>query len=271
MIQINNKKPLIFVTILSSLMILIGLWFGAQNKFVYSGFSFDPNNVDELITRLEKEQNDNQLSLENRFNLSVLIYKDGDLEKAKKKLQELLNSGTGDSNILISGFYNLGNTFFKIAETEKEIENAIKLYQKSLTSYRGALELIERDRKFIKKSANNNQDILHNFILTKNRIKILTDQLKSNQQAEKQQQSPYQLVKQIESNESNIKSLINRLQQINDVKQVQEIREEVLRLRRENITNLTIIKKQLAEQGNHSPNHSPPPAISPNSANKLTI
>ena len=271
MIQINYKKSLISIIILSCLMILIGLWFGAKNKFVYSDFSFDPKSADELIMRLEKEQKENQFSLENRFNLSVLIYKNGNFEKSKESLQKLLNSGTNDSNLLISGFYNLGNTFFKIAETEKEIEKAIELYQKSLTSYRGALELIDRDRKFSKNSTKNNKDILHNFILAKNRIKILADQLKTNKQAEKQQQSPYQLIKQIETNESSIKSLVNNLQQTDDVREILEFREEILKLRKENLDNLAIIKKQVVEQGNQNSKQPSPQSISPNSSNKLTI
>ena len=112
-------------------------------------------------------------------------------------------------------------------------------------------------------------DILHNFILTKNRIKILADQLKTNKQAAKQQQNPYQLVKQIESNESKIELLIQRLQTIANTKEILEIKEEIIKLRKENLNSLAIIKKQVQEQNNQNQPSSPSTPLKP--SKKLTI
>ena len=228
MIQQNYKKSLFFIIFLSISMLLIGIWVGGKNKYSYSDFNFDAENITELITQFEVIEKEDQLSAEDKYNLSVLVYKNKNYIKSKKSFQELLNSGTGESNILISGFFNLGNNFFKLAEAEKEIEKALELYHKSLTSFRGALELINRNQKFFREETKKDDDILHNFILTKNRIKILADQLKTNKQAAKQQQNPYQLVKQIESNESKIELLIQRLQTIANTKEILEIKEEIL-------------------------------------------
>jgi len=269
MIQQSYKKSLFFIIFLSSTMLLIGIWAGGKNKYTYSDLNFDPDNISELIAQFEVMEKENQLSIEDKYNLSVLVYKNKNYEKSKESFQELLNSGTGESNILISGFYNLGNNFFKLAEAKKEPEKALELYHKSLTSFRGAMELVDRDQKFFREETKKDDDILHNFILTKNRIKILTDQLKTNKQAEKQQQKPYQLIKQIESNESQVETLVKKLQPTANTKEILGIKEEIIKLRKENLDSIAIIKKQIQEQNNQKQSSSPPTPLKP--SKQLTI
>jgi Ca-activated chloride channel family protein len=110
-----------------------------------------------------------------RFNAGAAAFQDEDYETALKHFSATLNSP--DVKLLGQGLYNLGNTYFRLGEKEKEPQKILEQWQQATNQYNLALKVDEKDT-----------DAKSNLEVVAKKIEELKKQQEQQQQQQQQDQ-----------------------------------------------------------------------------------
>ncbi len=115
------------------------------------------------------------------YNLGASLYRSGEFDGAANSMTDALK--TDDVQLQQDGFYNLGNTHFRMGEAmlQTDPENTIEHWEESLRDYENAINLSETD-----------EDAKFNYEYVKQRLEQLKQQDQDQQQQQDQQQDEEQ-------------------------------------------------------------------------------
>jgi Ca-activated chloride channel family protein len=168
--KVSNPK---FVTLAGLLLCFsalntVGSVNGALKNYERGQFSKARSEFERLA---KKSPEDARL----RFNAGAAAYQEQDYESALKHFSATLNSP--DLKLIGKGLYNLGNTYFRLGENEKEPQKILEQWQQASNQYNLALKVDEKDT-----DAKSNLEVVAKKI----------EELKKQQEQQKQQQQDQQ-------------------------------------------------------------------------------
>ncbi|OQY39369.1 MAG: hypothetical protein B6229_03825 [Spirochaetaceae bacterium 4572_7] len=120
---------------------------------------------------------------ETLYNLGSALYKNGQFEEASEQFDLSLKKASGDLQKQI--LYNLGNSYYRLSESAKDLNDKIDILKKSLNGYNGAIEIGNKDPQVQK-----NYDFVKKILDELEKQK--KDQQKEDQQKEDQQKEDQQ-------------------------------------------------------------------------------
>jgi Ca-activated chloride channel family protein len=134
--------------------------------------------IDSDLEKYEKAVEKDPDSDIANYNLGTAYYRKGEYEKSLESFMKSLN--TEDRDIEARAIYNMANSKYKMGsmQADKDLNGAIEHYKESLEYYKRAMELDESDR-----------DAKYNHELIEQKIKILMDKMKNQQQQQDQDQN----------------------------------------------------------------------------------
>lgn len=177
------------------------LWAASTGQYIKEGNKlYKKGEYEQSFNRYEKALEKNpELDIGN-FNAGIARYKQGQYEQSVQHTQKALLSE--DKNLKEKAHYNLGNAFYKwgILQEDKDISQAIKKAEESVSHYAKALELDSKDQ-----DARFNQEF----------VKKELERLKKKQEELKQKREQ----KQSEQNKENNQQKEDKKESQNDQKQ----------------------------------------------------
>ena len=131
--------------------------------------------IDKDLEKYEKAVEDDPDSDVANYNLGTAYYRKGQYGKSIDSFMKSLN--TEDREIEARAIYNMANSKYKMGsmQADKDLNGAIEHYKESLDYYKRAMELDESDR-----------EAKYNHELIEQKIKILMDKMKNQQQQQDQ-------------------------------------------------------------------------------------
>ncbi|MCP4749284.1 MAG: tetratricopeptide repeat protein [Proteobacteria bacterium] len=246
-LSIAPKKAIAVSLVLSLILIGISTWWGGRERWEMAGLgpglSATPSISKEYESRLEEQPD----SIHLKYNLAYFYYRQGKFAEARELLKEVLDSAEGGNEFVKKTFYNLGNDFFRLAEEEGDPSQAIALLGESLEYYRAVIEKEKQEEKYSALDLRKDEDAHFNYAVVRRRIKILADQLEKRKKEQEQQKNLYTLIKELVSQEEEIKNRLLSMQEEPDSKKTVEKRNDLMKLRVENLRKLRLILEKIRQ------------------------
>jgi len=243
-----KKSIVISVSIVGVVLIGLSIWWGGRDRWAVSGLSGDLSDNGSTVTILESQLKAEPESVSIKYNLAYLYYKTNRYEEARDLLKEIIEAGENSSYFSKKVFYNMGNSLFRLAEKEEDLESAIKLLGESLRFYKIVIEIEKQERAYSARDIKTDEDTTINYAIVRKRIKILADKLEQRKKDTERQKSIYNLVKELIVQEEKIQKRLAELQKKQDDKKSVQERNQLLKLRSENRKKLQMIKEQIQEE-----------------------
>lgn len=244
---IKNQKILAFFFIFSILItIALTTWMGNKDRLFYTDSKHLSKDIKYLKSNLPQIESSHESAILH-FNVGVLQYREEQFENAIRQFQDVLNQKNTSQQTRRAAFYNIGNAYFKKMESADKLpaDQKLLILQKSLTAYRGAIEIEERQIRSEGESVERDSDLAHNYLLIQQHIKILKDQLKKKNRQENQNKTPYQLIEEVRELELEVQKILKAGGEKN----------KLMSLKEESLKKLSILKEKL-----NNPKSVTPPA-----------
>lgn len=239
------RKIIITYFLIFTVLVGFSVWWGGRNILRLNTYSnptlLSENELKELTNLLEEEL---KSSIKD-YNLGAVYFQKKQYEKAKEHFEKLLNDVNADSELIKNGHFNLGNTYFRLAELEKDVTSAISLLQKSLIHYRWVLDYEKRKTKYSGIEQDRDEDVAFNYTLTKTRIKVLNDMLQKQQNEQANQKNLYQILVELKKDEQRIADELQQIKTEPYSGETIERRDNLLKLRKKNLDKLNLVKDRL--------------------------
>lgn len=244
--RITKKVVVAFsVLILSALAVSIG-WAGRERWQVSSLKSLEAPN-DGTVEEYKKKLEAGGDPLVGQYNLATLYFRQEKYQEAKEIFEMLLNSDDVDREMTSRILYNLGNTLFRLAEQEEDLNRSIELFQQSLLYYRSIIDAEEQRRKYSGQEVEKDEEAHFNYLVVRKRLKVLNDLLARQKKEQQERMGLYQRLVELKEKEEDI---ISRLKELRDMPQTAETieqRNELLEKRDLNLKAFLEIKQQLLD------------------------
>ena len=233
---------------ITSLLLLAGaIWMAGKERWQIQQIATEKNLTTEEIPKIEEilqAQNDEVVS---QFNLGALNLQQQKFKEAKEILSELLNANQADEKIVKKLLFNLGNASFRLSEQEQDLSKALILLKESLTYYRAIIEKEKQDAKYSSTPFSKDEDAHYNYVLTRQRIKVLQDKLAQQQKEQANNKELYQLLKELRAKEAVISEQLKKMESDPFSEASLKIREELLRQHGEHLKQLAVIKEKMKQ------------------------
>jgi len=228
--------------------IAFSIWVGGKDRRALDAMNSQGVNQEAWVTQLEQAVEEKPESSLLKYNLANLYHHQKKYQDAQNLLQEVLNSKDLDQKLAENSLFNLGNNLYRQAEKEKELQKSLPLLRESLVYYKDLLDRQQREERFSSKKTENPTDQQLNYILVRQRIKILMDLLKQQKKEATQQKNIYQLLIEVKKKEEEIRQELQTLAQQGSSQQREQLRNRLLTKRRENRETIQVLRKKILEQ-----------------------
>ncbi|MBU2514820.1 tetratricopeptide repeat protein [bacterium] len=255
------KKIWILVALLSLVLLIGGIWLGGNGRWELQGISISTDMADENLDELGNTLKEQPDYVSSKYNLAIIYYRQQKYEEAKELLIELLNSNKADKQTTRKILYNLGNTFYRLSEQNEKLQSSLDILSQSLTYYRAVIENERQEEKYSNTALKQDEDAHFNYILVRKKLKIMQDELRKQQEEKQSQKQLYQLLTELKSREEEIAKQLELMENDPLSSQTMEKRSELLKARKENMSDLQIIKEkilQLMSKPNQQQGQQPP-------------
>lgn len=224
------------------------VWFGGKDRWKISGVGSSVSGRLSLADTLEADLKEQPDLATERYNLAHLYHEQGKFQESRELLSELLNSTSGSSEIVKKSFYNLGNDLFRLAEKEEDPEAALTLLKESLNYYRAVIDKEQQQAKYTTQDFSRDEDTRFNYVVVRQRIKILADMLEKQRKDQEQQKGLYALIKELIDQEKEIEKQLIVLQTEADSAAITEVRNTLLKKRTENLEKLQLVSQKISKK-----------------------
>ena len=238
----------ITLSILCLVAISLAIWFGGRERWEIAGLSSDMSDKESSIAHLEGQLKEEPESTIIKYNLAYFYYRSGRFEEARDLLQKLVESKEKSNTLSKKVFYNMGNSLYRLAENEEDLEHAINLLGESLRHYRTVIEIEKQEKAYTGVDSQIDEDTTVNYTLVQRRLKIITDKLDKRKKDAAKQKGIYQLVKELLGEEQEIHKRLAELQQKQGDESALQERKELLTRRSENRKRLQIIQEKIQQE-----------------------
>lgn len=244
----RQKRNILIIILLVSAFGISIVW-GAREIWKMPGLMTDQELSGDALREIEKTLKDGGESSHAEFNLAVVYYRQQDYEKASAKFLELLDSGNNDSEMNSTLHYNLGNSFYRMAELvqESDLGNAVELLTRSLGHYRIIIDEEKQKEKYSGTPVKRDEDALFNYTLARKKLKIFRDKLARQQQEQAGKKQLYQMLVELRENEKRIAEQLEKLKMAPLSKESLELRKKLMQQQEENLDQLKLIKDKMVE------------------------
>lgn len=171
MVQVRNAK--------SAAAALLALVFFSANAFAAAGGAlkdYQRGQYSKARAEFERLARKSPDDARLRYNAGAAAFQDEDYDTALKHFTETLTAR--DLKLQQQGYYNLGNTQFRLGEKAENPEEKQKLWEQAIHQFESALKLDPND-----------EDAKYNLDLVKKRLEELKQQQQQKQKQDKQDQN----------------------------------------------------------------------------------
>jgi tetratricopeptide (TPR) repeat protein len=243
------RKRGIVITASIACVLVVGLaiWLGGRERWEVAGLNGEFSDSESSVILLEEKLQEEPESIFIKYNLAYLYYKSGRFEEARDQLNKIIGSGEKSNALSKKVFYNMGNSLFRLAEIEEDMELVIKLLGESLRHYRTVIEIEKQEQAYSGLKSKVDEDTTVNYAIVQRRIKILTDKLEKKKRETEQQKGIYQLVKELLGKELEIHKRLVELKRKQQVESNLQERNYLLKQRSENRKRLQLIEEKIEQ------------------------
>lgn len=238
----TQNKLILFFLFISLLVVTFAVWYGKNTSFQSEKYKTATETIAGLTFNLEEEANP-QKKGKIYFNLGVAHYQDKNYGEAAQQFKSALNLSHGLELVEYKSFFNLGNTFFKMAGAPLPLEQKISMLKNSLNAYRGAMDVQERGGNGM---GSGDPDLEYNMQLVKKYLKITKDQLNQRRSKEDSPKTVFQLLEEMTQIEKTLQKLLTKENNVGkiDLKWKDKKKALLLKYREESLRKLSLIKEK---------------------------
>lgn len=252
----NLKLTFVIFVIIGFLSISGAFWWGGAFNQFHTDIGENSSAIKDLSLHLRSCGRSCQL--QDIYNLGILYYREGKYQEAVQQFQSVLNQNNEEILINVYAFYNIGNAYVQLMNSNKTqpLKKKLLLVQKSLENYRGAIKLARQNVNI------EDKDLKHNYQLVRQYIKLLKEKIRKSEILEDQKKAPFQLLTEIYDLEKKIQELPDNTTTPSSFRKKQAHLKMLLELRQKSLNKIFILKKKL-----NTPKQTPPL----NFSNKLQV
>lgn len=240
----QTKKLIVGYVLVGGVVLLLSVWWGRE-RWEISGIQAEEASS-ALSNIYEQKITADSDSMRLKYNLAVTYYHQEKYSEAAELLQEVLNSGMSDKALNNRVLYNLGNVMVRLSEKEADPAAAITLLSESLKYYRAVLDHGGSADEHIADESEEDEDARFNFAIVRRKIKILNDNLNKMQEAATKEKELYQVLQELILAEEAINAELKVLEEADPLaRDTLTKRDELSRLRQENLKRLELIKGKI--------------------------
>ena len=255
---INSKKTTVPILVSVLIVLLSAFWYGGRKKWELAGPEMATSSSLSAAYEEKLKQNPDDPVL--KYNLAYFYYRQSRFDEAEKLLLEILGSSRSDAELIRKVSYNLGNSLFRLSEKTDDSRQAIELMHRSLDQYRAVIEYDKERQRYVSLDIETDQDAKYNYVVAKNRIKILADQLEQKREAQQREKELFVLLKELLTEEKQIQTQLQLLQSAKSSQQGRDQRNSLLKKRVQNLELLKVVKERIKQmfQSQKSPSPTSP-------------